>query len=282
MHQQMQVDFIIIGAQKSGTTSLANQIAQHPKICFCGKKEPNFFSTTEHTKEKLAHYHSLFNAAPGQMLGEASTTYTFLPHYPQTTQRMNTYNPDMKLIYIMRQPVDRIVSNYAHKLMRGRIKLPPEVEVFSNSDYITRSRYAVQVEPYFELFPHQNILLLVFEEYIAAPKATLRSIANFLELSPDQFDDIDMKILNRSIGTDYPKPLTVILTPFLNSLPWRVRQALGGKFYYRLDSMPTFSNDLRRLIWRFVESDVRQLEARMGRSLDIWRETKPEFAEPIS
>ena len=73
----MKVDFMVIGAQKSGTTSMARQLATHPAVCFCSDKEPAFFNTCADWRERLAEYHALYSPQPGQLLAEASTMYTF-------------------------------------------------------------------------------------------------------------------------------------------------------------------------------------------------------------
>jgi len=114
----MRVDFMMIGAQKSGTTSLAAQLAAHPQICFCREKEPAYFHQVADWRAELDHYHALYDPRPGQLLGEASTHYTFFPQYRDTAARLYEYNPALKLIYIMRQPVDRIVSLYSHNFVR--------------------------------------------------------------------------------------------------------------------------------------------------------------------
>jgi hypothetical protein len=139
----MRIDFVIIGAQKCGTTSLAEQLAQHPQICFSRNKEPGYFHQTEEWQAGLAKYHALFTPRNGQLCGEASTFYTFFPEWRATHKRLYAYNPNLKLIYIMRKPVERVISHYAHDLVRHSVQEPPELAVFKNPAYINRSRYGV-------------------------------------------------------------------------------------------------------------------------------------------
>ena len=101
----MRVDFMMIGAQKAGTTSLAAQLAAHPQICFCREKEPGYFHKTDDWTAGLDQYHSLYSPTPGQLCGEASTYYTFFPEFCETHKRLYDYNPALKLIYVVRQPV---------------------------------------------------------------------------------------------------------------------------------------------------------------------------------
>ena len=92
----MRVDFMIIGAQKAGTTSLAAQLAAHPQVCFCREKEPGYFHQTADWRAGLDGYHALYDPRPGQLLGEASTYYTFFPEYRGTAERLY----DLSLIHI--------------------------------------------------------------------------------------------------------------------------------------------------------------------------------------
>ncbi len=189
---------MIIGAQKCGTSSVAFQLAQHPEICFCTRKEPQYFSTNEIWRAKLDEYHSLFSPARGQLCGEASTSYTFLPEYQDTHQRLFEYNPELKLIYIMRQPVERIVSHYNHDMLAGRARQPPDSAALENPIYVDRSRYAMQLKGYLELFPGRNVLLLLLEEYVSGQLSILRQIGRFLGISPQGFEGIDMTPQNIS------------------------------------------------------------------------------------
>lgn len=276
---RMQVDFMMIGAQKSGTTGLAAQLAAHPEICFSRIKEPAFFNEVEAWRERLDEYEQLFEPRPGQLLGEASTMYTFLPEWPETPSRLFEYNPDLKLIYIMRQPVERIVSQYAHNYVRGLVKDEPEMAVTTDPTYINRSRYGVQIRPYLELFGPENMLLLIFEEYIADPDGTLAQVARFLDLDPAGFPNHDTHETHQSTGRAYLKYDTVrklTHSPLFQSMrsiiPATIRQPLRRRLSNQIDAKPIFSAELKHHLWRFVEDDVYTIEKVMGRPLTIWRE----------
>ncbi len=275
----MQVDFIIIGAQKSGTSSLANYLSQHPQICFCNHKEPQYFSRNEHWRTNLQKYHKLFEPKAGQLCGEASTTYTMLPEYQGTHLRLFEYNQESKLIYIMRQPVERIVSHYAHRIIDGSVKKFPELEVIENPIYINRSRYAVQIKPYLEIFPRSNILLLVFEEFVSDPFKTLNQIASFLDISEKKVANIDLtphnisvkkRSLRKSLGIPF------LYRHFRNKAPTPLQPILrkiAHKYLFNkgIQTKPVFSPSFKMAIWRFLEDDVHNIETLLGRRLDIWR-----------
>lgn len=279
----MRVDFILIGAQKSGTTSLASQLAAHPQVCFSKVKEPGYFNETDAWEAGLAEYHSLYNPLPGQICGEGSTMYTFLPEWLETAQRLYQYNPNLKLIYMMRQPVKRIISHYTHNLVRSIEKNDPQTAVLKDPRYINRSRYAVQLRPYIELFGSEKILLLVFEEYIAAQEAILRQVAQFLGISSDAFADTDTTPKHKSIGTPYLKSPSVekwvgsdIFQAVRAIVPASIRQPIRYRFFSnRLDRAPEFTLGLKQLLWQFLADDVASIEHIKGRRIDSWHEGFP-------
>lgn len=274
----MLVDFMMIGAQKCGTTGLAAQLAAHPSVCFSRIKEPAFFNETANWREKLDEYHSLFDPIEGQICGEASTMYTFLPECLDTHDRLYEYNPDLKLIYIMRQPVNRIVSHYTHNLVRGIVKEAPEQVVFDDPTYINHSRYGVQIRPYLQRFTPDNILLLLFEEYVKTPDVVLQQVADFLQIDPTRFEDPDESEKHQSTGRAYLKYEAA--RKFVGSdafqsvreyIPQAIRQPLKKRMSNQIESKPQFSPQLKQAIWRFVEDDVKEIENLLGRELTEWK-----------
>jgi hypothetical protein len=275
----MRVDFMMIGAQKCGTTSIAAQLAAHPQICFCAEKEPGYFHKTEEWRAGLDGYHSLYHPRPGQLLGEASTFYTFFPEFRGTAARLYDYNPALKLIYVMRQPVERIISHYTHNLVREIDTRPPDAAVFQGPDYLNRSRYAVQIRPYLELFGPENVLLLLFEEYKVDQIATLYRIALFLDIDPTPFDEADTTPQHQSVGQPYLRSEalrhfthTDVFQKMRGIVPAAIRQPIRHKLLSnKIEAKPEFSAGLRRDLWRLLEDDVRTIEEMLGRRLDEWR-----------
>lgn len=274
----MLVDFMILGAQKCGTTSLASQLAEHPSICFCKTKEPGYFNQVDDWQAGIQAYHSLYAPKEGQLCAEASTMYTFLPEWQGTHSRLFAYNPNLKLIYIMRQPVERVISNYSHDLVRGFAKALPEEVVFKDPAYINRTRYAVQIRPYLELFPRENVLLLVFEEYVADQPRALSQIASFLSIPAGAFGSVGIVDKHKSVGQTYlgnPVVRALVGSSAFQAvrphLPASIRQPIKRRLGGQLDEKPYFSPELRREIWRFVEDDVLGVEEFLGRRIDAWR-----------
>jgi hypothetical protein len=265
------VNFMLIGAQKAGTTSLSHQLAQHPQVAFCYHKEPDFFSRHADWQARLPEYHQLYQVAPGKVYGEGSTTYTWIPEYPDTAARLHAYNPHLKLIYIMRQPVERTISHYLHHLQRARTRFPKEVEIFEVPTYINHSRYAMQLRPYLELFPRHALQPVIFEEYIQNPLAALHAIAAHIGVDPAGFDNIDLSAQNQTADRLSERKLKVWLTPLARLFPLKFRNALRGPFMYQMKEKVVFDPAVKQLLWRFLEDDVAFIEGLLGRGLPAWR-----------
>lgn len=222
-------DFLVIGCQKGGTSSLHTYLAQHPRLAPADIKEVHFFDGgLQPGWDKYAEgerlYRSYFDwrssmCAQGRQSFEASPCYMFNPLAPA---RMAAMVPDTKLIALLRDPVDRAVSHYFHELRRGRETLPMmealEAEddrlatartsgdykdtSWINMSYATRSLYAEQLERVFEHFPRERVLILESSEFYGNPKRTLAQVLDFIGL-----DDagLDADLTPVGVGTNRTK-----------------------------------------------------------------------------
>ncbi len=179
--------FMIIGAAKSGTTTLHQYLCRHPQIFMSTPKEPDFFSVDSHYAKGIDWYESLFqDAKPDQICGEASTTYSRLQQYPHTVERLFKVLPKVKLIYIMRHPVDRAYSFYVHRLKGARYKPELAVEktfeetIVKQSEFIDSSFYLYQIEQYLKVYPLSSFLFLRMEDLIQHPHETICKILTFI------------------------------------------------------------------------------------------------------
>lgn len=174
-------DFIIIGAMKSATSSLHVQLASHPGIFMSEPKEPNFFSDDAEYRKGTAFYSSLFaTAAKGDLCGESSTHYTKLPDYPNTIARMKAFVPHVRLIYVMRHPIDRLVSHYIHQWTQNVIRCDINEAVMRYPELINYGRYAYQLQPYFEAFGKSSVLPVFFAAVKRQPQRELERVARFI------------------------------------------------------------------------------------------------------
>ncbi|MEM9215071.1 MAG: sulfotransferase [Cyanobacteria bacterium P01_F01_bin.150] len=186
-------DFIIIGAMKCATSSLHEQLACQPNFYMSNLKEPNFFSNDEEYGKGLDSYWSHFqDAQPTDLCGESSTHYTKLPTYPLTIERLHSVLPDIKFIYVMRHPVKRLVSQYIHEWSQRIIDVDINTAVEQYSELTDYSRYAMQLQPYFDVFGAERVLPVFFEHLFTHKQEELERICKFLgyEDSPT-WQDLD-------------------------------------------------------------------------------------------
>ncbi len=224
-------DFIIIGAAKAGTTSLYRYLTRHPNVFMSEPKEPTYFARDERFRRGEAWYLSLFqDAGPDQLCGEASTNYTNWPLYPNTVARMAGLVPAVKLIYLMRHPVDRAYSHYIQLIENLRTDDPEykfdktfEEHIAADDSVIRSSNYMLQINQYLARYDRDQMLFLLFEEFIKDPQASLTQVADFLRIDPG-FDFVGTGEVKENINRDKDSwLLRSRLTAPLKSLP-------GGQF----------------------------------------------------
>lgn len=190
---------IMIGAQKSGTTSLFKYLEQHPHIEVSKTKEVHYFDNYYH--KGALWYRSHFPIKRNSCIMEASPSYLFYPHAPK---RIHTLLPDVKLIAILRNPTERAISSYFHQVRAGTEKLPIfealkseeeritllrdkilKDEAYVSLDYLRfsykqRGIYIEQLERYWELFDCKKLLILHYEEFRRDLEQTLQKIYSFI------------------------------------------------------------------------------------------------------
>ena len=176
-------DFLIIGAMKCGTSTLAAQLGAQPGIFMTTPKEPNFFSDDAVFAQGMGWYESLFaDAAPGDLKGEASTHYTKLPTYPDCVDRLSAALDAPKLIYMIRNPVARTVSHFIHEWTMGGMSGGVAEAFARHPELVAYSRYAMQIAPYVEAFGAGRILMVSLEHLQTDPQAELARVGAFLGL----------------------------------------------------------------------------------------------------
>jgi len=174
-------NFIIIGAMKSATTTLHRQLEALPGIFMSEPKEPNFFSNDEIYAQGVAWYDALFaDADEHDLCGESSTHYTKLPTYPHAVERMHAHVPDAKLIYIMRHPVDRLISQYIHEWTQRNISVSIDQAIDQHRELVDYSLYAMQLAPFFEAYGQDRVLPVFFDRLRAHPQDELQRVCSFV------------------------------------------------------------------------------------------------------
>lgn len=235
-------DFLIIGTQKGGTTSLFSQIMMHPGICGFTGKEVHFFDDSENFRKGVLWYRSHFptilkkhfHGRPLKqplLIGEATPYYLIHPHTPSRAAKLL---PRAKFIVMLRNPIDRAFSHYQHEVSKGRETLPFEQAIQSREEeltremdkmmkdenyysyfhrhysYLSRGIYWEQLERWFAHFHEKQFLVIKSEDYFEDPMKASRRITAFLGLPPHE-----LKIIKKhNIGT-YTSAISKEMMDFL-------------------------------------------------------------------
>lgn len=201
-------DFCIIGSAKCGTSSLNSYLSDHPSIFMCDLKEPNYFSTPVMLERGEHWYRGLFEGAEeGRICGEASTSYTRYPAVVGTAQRIFEANPQMKLVYSIREPVRRVESDCLQVMKYVKGVLGIDFTDMNLDDFFERlsdpkdefycapletSMYAMQLEQFEQFFPRSQFLIIEQENLFADTKRILEDVLSFLDL--EFVDSINLNI----------------------------------------------------------------------------------------
>jgi Sulfotransferase domain len=185
-------NLIIVGGLKCGTTSIHHYLGLHPQIQMSKPKELNFFVGELNWDLGLDWYASRFDDR-FEVRGESSPHYTNLPRFSGVAQRIHEHCPDARLIYMVRDPIKRILSHWVHATGAG-YETGELVPVLSNPDssYMNRSKYWMQLQPYLELFDRSRIEVITQEELQTAREETMRKAFRFAGVdegfTSEQFD----------------------------------------------------------------------------------------------
>jgi Sulfotransferase domain len=174
-------NLIVIGAERCGTTSLNRYLGAHPEIFMAKTKELDFFVTELSWRKGRGWYEKQFTN-DSRVRGESSPSYTAYPVHTGVAERMAALVPDAKLIYLVRDPIERTLSGYHHQraLALENRPLADALSDVNESRHIWRSRYAAQLELFLEHFPLEQILVVDSHELRTRRRETLARIFRFL------------------------------------------------------------------------------------------------------
>jgi hypothetical protein len=273
-------NFIVIGAGKCGTTSLYHYLRAHPEIAMPAMKELKFFVREHNWERGLDWYQSWFADASAPARGEVSPQYTNYPRMRGVPERMHSVIPDAKLIYLVRDPVERLVSYYVDRYARGfeDSELADAITLSPGDPYTGPSMYCMQLEQYLPYYPLERILVVAQEDLLRRRRASLREIFRFLgvddSVDSPQFDRLN----NLSSSKRYVRrrrrwlPRNPAPAPF-GRLPWNLRapaKRIAYRPFTRKIERPTLAPDLRDALAEYFAPDVERLRALTGKALDGW------------
>ncbi len=272
-------NFLIIGSQKGGTTSLYNVLRQHPQIYMSETKEINFFFRSEVWQRGVEYYQSFFAEVPetAKAWGEASPGYICHPAAPE---RIHGLMPEVKLILVARNPIERAYSQYWDN--RRHLSEPrhfSEVVDLYLSDYylpgvpgyFSRGVYMRYIRKYLGFFPPEQLLVLVFEELVRDPVGFYRRIFEFLGVNAD-FDAGDFaRAYNPAMIWSNPFYDFVINNPHYNrNIPMRMRRFFfwGKRSAFKYPPMPERTRERLRAFYQPWNDELGKF---LGRDLSEWQ-----------
>lgn len=284
-------NFVCIGAQKAGTTTLADILSQHSDICIPPLKETKFFLFDEDYKKGEDYYTGFFTNYKGQKaVGEFDPDYLL---FPQTAQRIkDTLGSNVKIIVVLRNPADRAYSHYLMTKKKGLEPFDFENALLEEKDrkkdiktqkifaYLERGYYGRQLKAFLEVFDAKNFLFLVFEEDFLKNKAqTVRSVESFLGVASELLE-IDLhsneagEAKNEVLRDLVRKPNFVkrVLKSVMPSKAFRksIRKFFISKNQQKV-AVPKLTEAQRKeLIAKYFIDDIHLTEQLINRNLSVW------------
>jgi hypothetical protein len=287
----MKPTFVGLGAQKCASTWLHRMLSAHPAVAVPAVKEVNFFSDRfDHGYQWYERQFAVDNQE--SCAGEVSPSYF---HHPCAPSRVRRYNPDMKILVTLREPLERAISNHRHEVRLGHIEGPDfsfESGLANNPMYLEQSLYAKHLSHWLKYFPKEQLHVVLVDDIRTDPAGVTRELFRFVGVD-EQFEPSSLSThfnpsyANRSQGLVRLKDHMYRLSqsPGMGWL-WSAAAGVGARDLYRRINV-TFSDalippvrpetiaELRRLL----TADVRKLECLLGRELSRWLE--PEEVVPV-
>jgi hypothetical protein len=272
-------NFLIIGAMKSGTTSLYHHLRTHPDVFMPRNKEPEFFANDAIWARGAQWYESLFADGRGKKaLGEASASYTKYPYFKQVPQRIASLVPSMKCLYLLRSPIERIYSHYLHNIYAGIETEPFARAILDRPLYIQASLYYNQIEQYLQHFPRAHLKVLLLEELQQAPAKTVKEVFTFLSIDPEFTPPNLSEVKHQSKlkrGRDNRLMKLFRKAPFYNfladTIPDSVKASAAVLLKAKLQDPQPISDALYHQLLDQLSDDLDRLETFLGKDLSHWR-----------
>lgn len=294
-------DFLVVGTARAGTTSIYSYLLQHPQLFLPVVKEPCFFTFAgekiNYKRGKFSfaitaidEYSKLFEkASPRQLTGECSTSYLYL--YNKTIANIKKFRNDyssVKIIIVLRNPVDRAYSQYLWRVRDGREDLTFEEAISQEAKrmkdnysfdyfYLDRGKYYSQVKAYLQEF--KDVKIILYEDLKINIEKELRDICQFLKVEKDfifvrrteQNSSFlpKSKLLSKLISFESKTKFRM-----LNYLPVNVKSTMKEqfrKFNSSSDPVKPLSIDLRNKLNEYFKDDIQKLEKLIERDLSLWQ-----------
>lgn len=265
-------NLVVIGAQKAGTTSLHRYLDRHPQVSMSTPKELNFFTSPAWNWWRGVEWYESQFPVQTPIRGESSPSYTTYPRETGIPARMQSVIPDARLIYVVRDPVERLVSQYLHDRANGyeqrslaELASDPEL---ADSPYVLQGRYHLQLTQFLEHYPQDQVLVLVQEELMRHREEALRRVFGFVGVDPSFWTQEYTVLANtaadkvgRSAVRGRARRLTRMLPP---------RAATRAETLLARSGRPQIDRSLRTRFAAHFADDARELRQLTGLELRSW------------
>jgi len=293
-------NFLVIGAAKSGTTSLHRYLSQHPEIYVVPGKLGCFFAFEGQTPAHkgpadwkmdrlavtdLAAYEAHFDGVDGEKaIGEVCAAYIY---HPTAAERIRCHLPDVKLVAILRDPVDRAYSNYMHKVRDGEEPLKSFADAIDaeprriredwryNWHYLSRSKYFDQLRRFYGLFAKEQIQVHLFDDLCSRPHKLFRDLFGFLDVNEDFQPDTSIRyqvtgVPHSRAFANFIRQPSIVKTAYRSVMPARYRQRLTKSLEALNLRKPSLPDPIRQELLAVFRDDVLRLQDLIGRDLSRW------------
>lgn len=287
-------NLFLIGAMKSGTTTLHELLAEHPEVSMSEPKEPCYFVCSDQLKtlwpemwrmgfwKDEASYLALFKDKPQALYyGESSTDYSKRPKINGVVEKIAAFNPQARFICIMRDPVERTLSHYWHMVEhRGERRTPIEA-ILQDAHYTEVSHYAYQLQPYIECFGRENVYALTFEELKRDPQAVVQAVYDWLGVASDFVPQALTSARNVTPeGIRQKRAGMGLLNSLRHSVMWEtighyfppaLRRVGVAMIEKKIPRREVDTSAVIEYLRPLQQAQTRALEAQLGRSFGEWK-----------
>lgn len=277
-------NFLGIGAMRSGTSWLYDQLRGHKDVYMSEQKELNFFNDFyDHGIDWYrGHFPSAKDAVKYKAIGEITPTYMADPEVPS---RIRAHIPDSRFIVILRNPVYRAYSEYTKRLRDFNFAGTFDEFVERCDGVLARGYYTEQLQRYFRLFARDQFLILIFEEAVSSHQATIQRLAEFLDIDPNGFDPDRMK---QRVNPSYLPRMPRLYSTYVRARQFLVKRNLGrvlataeklglldaGRHIVRFrgprSELPKIDKKVQEQLSKLYSREIQNLGELLGREISIW------------
>ena len=279
----MKVNTFIVGAPKAGTTSLHFYLQQHPDVCMSEIKEPNYFTAQEVVKlyydvspvNSEDWYHSIFTEPTRKVVGEGSVSYLF---YPEVAQKIYEYNPEARILIILRSPVQRAFSHYLMDCRLGLCDISLEELLDNPSKYphfyqqfIELGMYHQQTKRYIDVFGQNQVKVMFYDDFKTDTNLFVDQVFSFLDLRPVDF--------NMVVKNKFKQPSSTIvaklyqfkwLRSYLNIVFPKVLLLKIKSVLFKDSKKPKLDHSIKRKLSNIYKNDIAELSKLLSKDLSAW------------